>query len=69
VALLSGSLAVEVVFSRPGLGRLAYDALAARDYPVLLAASTLAATAVVVAGLLTELLQSALDPRLRHAPS
>ena len=66
VALLSGSLAVEIVFSRPGLGRLAYDALASRDYPVLLASTALAASAVVAASLASELLQSALDPRLRH---
>ena len=65
-ALLSGSLAVEVVFSRPGLGRLAYEALGARDYPVLLAATTCAAAAVVAASVLAELLHSLLDPRARR---
>jgi peptide/nickel transport system permease protein len=63
--LLSGSLAVEIVFSRPGLGRLAHDALAARDYPVLLAVTALAAAAVVVASLAADLLHAALDPRGR----
>lgn len=63
--LLSGSLAIEIVFSRPGLGRLAHDALQARDYPVLLAATALAAAAVVAAGLAADLAQAALDPRSR----
>ena len=62
--LLSGAVAVEVVFSRPGLGRLATDALAARDYPVLLASTALAATAVVLATLAGDLGHVALDPRV-----
>jgi peptide/nickel transport system permease protein len=66
-ALLSGSLAVEIVFSRPGLGRLAHDALAARDYPVLLASAAVAAVAVLSASLATELTQAAIDPRVRSA--
>jgi len=65
-ALLSGALAVEVVFSRPGLGRLAYDALAARDYPVLLAATTVSAAAVVVASFCSDATQAAIDPRHRR---
>jgi peptide/nickel transport system permease protein len=65
-ALLSGALAVEVVFSRPGLGRLAYDALAARDYPVLLAVTTASAAAVVVASFLSDSTQAAIDPRHRR---
>lgn len=65
-ALLSGSLTIEVVFSRPGLGRLAYESLAARDYPVLLAATALSATAIVVASLIADITQAALDPRHRH---
>jgi len=63
--LLSGSLTVEVVFSRPGLGRLAYDALESRDYPVLLAVTAAVAAAVVLAGLAADLAQAALDPRSR----
>ncbi len=66
-ALVSGSLAVEVVFSRPGLGRLTYDALAARDYPVLLASTALSAMAVLLASFGAELLHAALDPRVRQS--
>jgi peptide/nickel transport system permease protein len=66
-ALLSGALAVEVVFSRPGLGRLAYDALAARDYPVLVAAAASAAAAVLAASFAADLAHAVLDPRQRDA--
>jgi len=65
-ALVSGSLAVEVVFSRPGLGRLAFDSLTARDYPVLLAATAVSAGGIVVASLAADILQAALDPRHRQ---
>jgi len=65
--LLSGSLAIEVVFSRPGLGRLTFDALAARDYPVLLAASALSAAMVLAASFAAELLHAVIDPRVRRA--
>ena len=65
--LLSGALAVEVVFAWPGLGRVTYEALLARDYPVLVAGAALAAVAVVVGSALAELLHAALDPRVRDA--
>jgi peptide/nickel transport system permease protein len=66
-ALLSGSLAVEIVFSWPGLGRAAYDALLARDYTVLVACATLSASAVVAGSTLAELAHAAADPRTRDA--
>ena len=47
-----------------GLGRVACDALAARDYPVLLAATAVATAAVVLASLLGDLGHAALDPRV-----
>lgn len=65
-ALLSGALAVEVVFSRPGLGRLAHDALVARDYPVLLATAAVSAAAVAVASFCADAIQAAIDPRHRQ---
>ncbi len=66
-SLLSGSLAVEVVFGWPGLGRVTFDALAARDQPVLLAGATLAAATVLAGSLIAELAHLALDPRVRRA--
>ncbi len=63
--LLSGSLAVEVVFGWPGIGRAAYDALLARDYPLLLGTTALQATLVIAGSFLAETLHAALDPRVR----
>lgn len=65
--LLSGTLAVEVVFAWPGIGRVTFDALAARDYPVVLATTALSATMVVLGSLAADLLLAWADPRVRRA--
>jgi peptide/nickel transport system permease protein len=65
--LVSGSVFVEAVFNWPGLGSLAADAIAARDYPVLLGTAMLASGAVVAAGLLADLGYALVDPRVRPA--
>jgi peptide/nickel transport system permease protein len=62
--LLGGIVIVEVVFSWPGLGRLALDAVERRDYPVLQGAVLLIATAFLVINLLVDLLYTRLDPRI-----
>jgi peptide/nickel transport system permease protein len=63
--LLSGSVLVETVFGWPGMGRLAADAIARRDYPLVTAAAILAAVLVVLGNLMADLAARALDPRLR----
>lgn len=63
--LLSGSLVVEVVFSWPGLGRLTFDSIQARDYPVILATTALAGSLVIAGNLIADLLQAVIDPRVR----
>ncbi len=63
--LLSGALVIEVVFSWPGMGRMTYGAILARDYPLILAATALTAGLVVVGSLVADLLQAAVDPRVR----
>jgi peptide/nickel transport system permease protein len=65
--LLSGALITEVVFAWPGLGRLTFDAILGRDYPVVLATTALSAVLVVGGNLLADLLQGWADPRLRDA--
>jgi peptide/nickel transport system permease protein len=65
--LVSGSLFVEAIFSWPGLGSLANDAIAARDYPVLLGTGMLVSGAVVLAGLLADIGYTLADPRVRQA--
>ena len=61
--LLSGSLVIEVIFSWPGLGRLTYDAILARDYPLILATTALTSALVIVGSLLADLAQATIDPR------
>ncbi|MBN9796674.1 ABC transporter permease [Pseudonocardia sp. UM4_GMWB1] len=67
--LLGGSLVVEVVFGIPGLGRLLHRAVVAQDLPVVQAGTLLVVAVAVVAGVLVEVLATALDPVLRSAGS
>lgn len=64
--LLSGAVIVETVFAWPGIGRLAIDSVAARDYPVVQAAVLLIASIFVVINLIVDLSYLALDPRTRN---
>jgi peptide/nickel transport system permease protein len=63
--LLSGSVIIERIFAWPGLGRLYFDAILARDYPVVLALSLLGAVATLFATLAADLACAAADPRVR----
>ncbi len=63
-AILSASLAVEVVFNWPGLGPLLLDATLARDAPVVAAATTISAVLLSIGVLGGHVLGAALDPRL-----
>jgi len=65
--LLGGSIVIETVFSWPGLGKLAYDAVSARDTNLLLSILFLSSLVVMVASLLTDLLIARLDPRIELA--
>ncbi|HEY3449472.1 MAG TPA: ABC transporter permease [Myxococcales bacterium] len=64
--LVGGSVIVEQVFGVPGMGRLGFQALATRDYNTVLAVTTLAALLTMAGVLLSDLAQSALDPRIRR---
>ena len=64
-ALLSGALLVETVFNWPGLGRLAFDSILRRDTSVLLGVLLVSSVMVIVANLLTDLLYTVIDPRIR----
>lgn len=63
--LFSGAVLVETVFSYPGLGRLTFDAVAARDFPMLEGTFLVATIAVVGANLLADLAYPWIDPRIR----
>jgi len=66
-ALLSGALLTEIVFSWPGLGRLTFNALLSRDYPLILATTGLTAVLVLIANLVADLGLAAIDPTVRDA--
>ena len=63
--LISGAVLVETVFSWPGLGTLALDAILGRDYPTLLGVLTFSSLFVIAANLLTDVSYRWIDPRLR----
>ncbi|RJG41645.1 ABC transporter permease [Mesorhizobium sp. DCY119] len=63
-ALIGGAVVVETVFSWPGLGRLTFDAVTARDYPVLLGLFLVMSVMVIAVNLLTDLLHRLIDPRI-----
>ena len=64
--LLGGAVLVEVVFARPGLGRLVLDAINTRNYPVLQGAVFVVVLLFVLTNLLVDLSYAAIDPRLRQ---
>jgi peptide/nickel transport system permease protein len=64
-SLLSGAVLVEMVFDRPGLGLLTYDAVLARNFPVVLGAVLVTAPLYLGCNLLADLLIAGLDPRVR----
>jgi peptide/nickel transport system permease protein len=63
--LISGAVLVETVFSWPGLGTLALDAILGRDYPTILGILFFSSMIVIVANLLTDLCYRLVDPRIR----
>ena len=63
--LVGGAVLTETVFAYPGLGRLIYESVTQLDYPVLQGAFILLAVTVIVANILTDLVYSVLDPRIR----
>jgi peptide/nickel transport system permease protein len=63
--LFSGAVFVEFVFAWPGVGRVLVEAVQARDYPVVMAATTISAVLVVVGNLLADVAVAVADPRVR----
>lgn len=64
--VLAGSALVETVFAWPGLGRLLFDAMMARDTPVILGVFLASAFMAVLANLVTDLIYGWIDPRMRR---
>jgi peptide/nickel transport system permease protein len=63
-ALFSGAVFIEAIFAWPGVGRVLVEAVQARDYPVVMAATAVSAVLVVLGNVLAELLVAWADPRV-----
>lgn len=63
--LLGGTIVMETVFARPGIGKLLLDAILGRDYPVVQGVTLVIAISFVLVNLLTDLTYTYLDPRLK----
>jgi ABC-type dipeptide/oligopeptide/nickel transport system permease component len=63
--LLAGTIVTETIFSWPGIGRLTVQAISSRDYPLLQGCILVIALSYVVVNLLTDLLYTVIDPRVR----
>jgi len=63
--LIGGSVIIESIFSWPGMGRMAYEAILNRDYPVILTVNFISAILVLVGTFISDLLYMVVDPRIR----
>jgi peptide/nickel transport system permease protein len=63
-ALVGGSVIIETIFSIPGIGQLAFQALIARDYPLIMAELVIAAVLTIVGLLIMDILYAIVDPRI-----
>lgn len=63
--LIGGSVIIESIFSWPGMGRMAYEAILARDYPVILTLNFITAVLVLAGTLISDILYMVVDPRIR----
>jgi peptide/nickel transport system permease protein len=62
--LINGSVIIETIFSIPGVGLLAYEAVLARDYPIIMAVFTISSLLTLVSILVSDLLLTLVDPRI-----
>ncbi len=64
--LIGGSIIMETVFAWPGIGRLAYQAVLSRDYPVVMTINTITAVLVLIGNFVADILYAIADPRIRY---
>ncbi|MBI4126246.1 MAG: ABC transporter permease [Deltaproteobacteria bacterium] len=64
--LLGGSVIIEQIFALPGMGRLGFESVLARDYPVVMAIATISAVLTLVGILITDILYVIVDPRITY---
>jgi peptide/nickel transport system permease protein len=64
--LIGGSIIMETVFAWPGIGRLSYQAVLARDYPVVMTILTISAVLTLMGNFVADILYGIADPRIRY---
>jgi peptide/nickel transport system permease protein len=64
-AMFGGSVIIESIFSIPGMGQLGFEAVLSRDYPVIMAITTISALLTLTGLLLSDILYATLDPRIK----
>jgi peptide/nickel transport system permease protein len=65
--IVGGSVVVETIFAWPGMGRLLFEAVFQRDYPVLLGILAISSTVVIVMNMVTDVIYGILDSRIRYS--
>lgn len=63
--LIGGSVIIESIFAWPGMGRMGFEAILARDYPIILTLNFIAALLVLIGTFISDLLYMVVDPRIR----
>jgi peptide/nickel transport system permease protein len=63
--MIGGSVIIESIFSWPGIGRMAYEAILARDYPIILSINFISAVLVLIGTFISDVLYMVVDPRIR----
>ena len=64
--ILSGTVLIETVFGWPGIGRLMYDSINIRDYPVLMGIFIIISTTVIISNLVVDIILVLIDPRIKY---
>jgi peptide/nickel transport system permease protein len=64
--LIGGSVIIETIFAWPGMGRLAYQAVLARDYPVIMGTSVFSVFLLLFGNLVADILYGIVDPRIKY---
>jgi ABC-type dipeptide/oligopeptide/nickel transport system permease component len=67
--MITGAVVVETIFSWPGIGRLAYEAILGRDFPVMQAVVLVITAVFILANLAVDVAYAWLDPRIKYSKS
>ena len=63
-AMIGGSVIIETIFSIPGIGRLGFESVLSRDYPVIMAVATISAFLTLIGILISDITYAIVDPRI-----